>query len=63
MGPGALRAQSPQGYVINSVKKHLKEQYGIIFEDNMVLRTKPKDVKPVVSKEPKSLKDIFEGGF
>ena len=63
IAPGALRAQSPQGYVINSVKKHLKEQYGIIFEDNMVLRTKPKDVKPVVSKEPKSLKDIFEGGF
>lgn len=63
IAPGALRAQSPQGYVINSVKKHLKEQYGIIFEDNMVLRTKPKDVKPVVSKEPKSLKDIFEGNF
>ena len=63
IAPGALRAQSPQGYVINSVKKHLKEQYGIIFEDNMVLRTKPKDVKPVVSKEPKSLKDIFEGSF
>lgn len=63
IAPSALRAQSPQGYVINSIKKHLKEQYGIIFEDNMVLRTKPKDVKPVASKEPKSLKDIFEGNF
>lgn len=63
IAPSALRAQSPQGYVINSVKKHLKEQYGIIFEDNMVLRTKPKDVKPVITKEPKSLKDIFEGNI
>ena len=27
--PGALRANSPQGYVIRALKRHLKEYYGV----------------------------------
>ena len=27
--PGALRANSPQGYVIRALKRHLKERYGV----------------------------------
>lgn len=60
IAPKALRAESPQGYVINAVKKHLKDECGVIFEDSMVLRTKPKEArKPADKKEPQSLKDIL----
>ena len=64
IAPKALRAESPQGYVINAVKKHLKDECGVIFEDSMVLRTKPKEVrKQSDKKEPQSLKDILGGEF
>lgn len=60
IAPNALRAESPQGYIINAIKKHLKEECGVLFEDHMVMRTKPKTVATTVSKnEPKSLKDIL----
>lgn len=29
VGPNALRANNPRGYVVNAVKKHLKEKYGV----------------------------------
>lgn len=62
IAPNALRAANPQGYVINAIKQHLKEDCGIIFEDSLVLRTKPIDVKkPVEKKEPQTLKDILGG--
>ena len=66
IAPGALRAQSPQGYVINAVKKHLKEQHGIIFEDSMILRTNPAATRTAASataREPQSLKDILGGSI
>lgn len=61
IAPKAKRAQNPQGYVVNAVKKHLKEEHGIIFEDNMVLRTRAKDVakSPSAVREPQSLKEIL----
>lgn len=62
IAPKALRAASPQGYVVNAVKKHLKEDFGVIFDEHMVLRTTPKEVKGTSAKnEPKSLKDILGG--
>lgn len=64
IAPKALRAESPQGYVINAVKKHLKDECGVIFEDSMVLRTKPREMrKQSDKKEPQSLKDILGGEF
>ena len=60
IAPKALRAASPQGYVINAIKKHLKEECGVIFEDNIVMRTRPKEVKSATGKkEPQSLADIL----
>jgi len=60
IAPKALRADSPQGYVINAIKKHLKEDCGFIFEGDVVMRTKPKEVrKPYTGLEMKSLSDIF----
>lgn len=34
--PRANRAANPQGYVINSVKTHLKEKAGIVFKKNSI---------------------------
>lgn len=60
IAPKALRAENPQGYVINAIKKHMKEECGFIFEGDVVMRTKPKDVKiPTSAKEIKSLADIL----
>lgn len=61
IAPKALRAENTQGYVINAIKKHLKEECGVIFEDSVILRSKPAEMKkkPSSSKEPKSLKDIL----
>jgi len=60
IAPKALRAENIQGYVINSIKKHMKEECGFIFEGDVVMRTKPKEVKrPTSSMEIKSLADIL----
>jgi len=60
IAPKALRAENPQGYIINAIKKHMKEECGFIFEGDVVMRTKPKDVKiPTSAKEIKSLADIL----
>ena len=60
IAPKALRAASPQGYVINAIKKHLKEEHGVIFEGDIVMRTRPKEVKTASGKkEPQSLADIL----
>lgn len=60
IAPKALRAENIQGYVINSIKKHMKEECGFIFEGDVVMRTKPKEVKkPTSAMEIKSLADIL----
>lgn len=60
IAPNALRANNPQGYVINAIRKHLSEHCGVIIQDNIILRDKTleKKVKPVKG-EPKSLSDIL----
>ena len=66
IAPAALRAANVQGYVINSIRKHLKEKLGIIIDGTMVLRD-PSSVVPNQDarpsrKEPTSLADILGGG-
>ena len=65
IAPSALRASNIQGYVVNAVRKHLKEKFGIVIEGNIVLRD-PSTVVPNQDrrpsmKEPASLKDILGG--
>ena len=65
IAPAALRAANIQGYVINSIRKHLKEKFGIVIDGSMVLRD-PSSVVPnqgtrTSRKEPASLKDILGG--
>lgn len=63
IAPQALRADNPQGYVINAVRKHLKDECGIIFEGNMILRDKPaSEKKSGARSEIKSLRDIIQEG-
>lgn len=60
IAPKALRAASTQGYVINAIKKHLKEECGVLIEDNVIMRTSPKDISKSNSKKgPQSLADIL----
>ena len=66
IAPSALRAANVQGYVINSIRKHLKEKLGIVIDGTMVLRD-PSSVVPnqaggPARKEPTSLSDILGGG-
>lgn len=66
IAPAALRAANVQGYVINAIRKHLKEKFGIVIDGSMVLRD-PSSVVPNQEtrpsrKEPASLKDILGGG-
>lgn len=66
IAPAALRAANVQGYVINSIRKHLKEKLGIVIDGSMVLRD-PSSVVPNLPglssrKEPTSLKDIIGAG-
>ena len=66
IAPAALRAANVQGYVINSIRKHLKEKLGIIIDGTRVLRD-PSSVVPNQDarpsrKEPTSLADILGGG-
>ena len=62
VAPKALRAVNPQGYVINAIKKHLSEHYGIVIEGGIILQDKKIAKKATVTrKEPTSLKDIFGG--
>ncbi len=60
IAPSALRAANPQGYVVNSIKKHLKEYHGVIIDDGMVMKDKVLAKKSsTIKQEPTSLKDIF----
>ena len=66
IAPAALRAANIQGYVINAIRKHLKEKFGIIIDGSMVLRDPSsvvpnRDKRPILS-EPSTLKDILGGG-
>ena len=66
IAPAALRAANVQGYVINAIRKHMKEKFGIVIDGSMVLRD-PSSVVPNQEtrpsrKEPASLKDILGGG-
>ena len=63
IAPMALRAANVQGYVINSIRKHLREKCGIIIDGSMVLRD-PSSVVPnqnsrISMTEPATLEDIF----
>ena len=58
VAPKALRAVNPQGYVINALKKHLKEDFGILIDGGTILMDK-KLRTPGIAKEATSLKDIF----
>ncbi len=66
IAPAALRAANIQGYVVNSVRKHLKERFGIVIDGSMVLRDAstviPGQKSATEPKEPASLKDILGGG-
>lgn len=66
IAPAALRAANVQGYVVNSVRKHLKERFGIVIDGTMVLRDAstvvPGQKSPTVPAEPASLKEILGGG-
>ena len=58
LAPKALRAVNPQGYVVNALKKHLKEDFGILVDGRTILHDN-KLKNPSVVKEATSLKDIF----
>lgn len=45
--PKAGRAVNPQGYVVNAIKAHLKEKYGVIFRKNEILSHKEEISQPV----------------
>ena len=67
IAPSALRAGNVQGYVINSIRRHLKEKLGIVIDGTMVLRD-PSSVVPnqgrrPARKEPTSLSDVLGGGM
>ena len=67
IAPAALRAANVQGYVINSIRKHLKEKLGIVIDGTMVLRD-PSSVVPNQGsrgsrKEAASLGEILGGGM
>lgn len=62
IAPAALRASNVQGYVVNAVRKHLKEKLGIVIDGSLVLRDSSsvvpnRDGRP--STEATSLKDII----
>lgn len=60
INPSALRAENPQGYLINAIKKHLKEECGVIFDNGMILKDKLNvDKKQGARGEVKSLRDIL----
>ena len=66
IAPTALRAANIQGYVINAIRRHLKEKCGIVIDGSMVLRD-PSSVVPNQENAPSrsgpaSLKDILGGG-
>lgn len=45
--PKAGRAVNPQGYVVNAIKAHLKEKYGVVFRKNEILSHKEEISQPV----------------
>jgi len=55
IAPNALHADNVQGYVINSIKKILKDKYGVVIEGQMVLKGK----SPLEAKAPKANKGEF----
>lgn len=61
IAPAALRAENPQGYVINAIRKHLKDEHGIIFDGNVMLRGNATvEKKPATRSEGKSIREILE---
>ena len=66
IAPAALRATNVQGYVVNAIRKHLKERFGIVIDGSMVLRDSssvvPNQPTATSRKEPASLKDVLGGG-
>ena len=72
IGPRANRANNPRGYVINAIKKHLKEKCGIVVKKNEIVAP-PKEeatpepaspsARPSSSSQPASIGDIFGGLF
>ena len=66
IAPSALRAGNIQGYVINAIRKHLKERYGIVIDGTMVLKDPssvgPNHGKREPRKEATSLGEIIREG-
>ena len=61
IAPSANRADNPQGYVIAAIRNHLKDEYGIIFEGNMVLRGRERsEKKPALRTDVKSIREILD---
>ena len=61
IAPSANRADNPQGYVIAAIRNHLKDEYGIIFEGNMVLRGRERsEKKAALRTDVKSIREILD---
>lgn len=58
IAPGALHVDNPQGYVISAVRKHLKEKFGVIFDGNVIMRSREVVEKRSPKGEIRSLADI-----
>lgn len=63
IAPSACRAGNVQGYVVNALKKHLREQYGLVLEGATVLQGSSFVRKGVVttdSRKPESLAELLK---
>ena len=66
IAPLAMRAESPQGYVVSALRKHLKEDYGVLIDGSMILRDRlaaEKRPSPASGSGTRSLKDILADDF
>ena len=60
VAPYALRADNPQGYVVGSLRKELKDHYGISIDGEMVIYDKTFTPKKSPDRDgPRTLADIF----
>lgn len=63
IAPTALRAQNVQGYIVNALKKHLKEDFGITLEGANIIQGETIKRKSFVqrgSSQPTSLGDLLK---
>lgn len=63
LAPGALRANNVQGYVVNALRKNLKEVFGVTIEGATVIQGETLKRKNLIqgnSSQPKSLGDLLK---